>query len=144
MASRIASDHPSITTIRARVGRSGSTRRPELQINHEDRDAFPLDEIIRLVIADTEYFARVTDRAGSVGIRGAADSPRLARNPGDGPNRLAEWLEAENVGVDRSVLVDVVVPGFRYGLRLPGDTTVYDTSEPPAASLQGIAERLDG
>lgn len=143
MASRISSEHPSITTIRARVARSGSTQRPELRIPPEDRDAFPMNEVVRLVIGETEYCTRVTDRAGSVRICGAADSPRLARHPADGPNRLVEWLRAENVGVDRSVLVDVVVPGFRYGVRLPGETAVYDTSEPPTASLRRIAADLD-
>jgi len=44
----------------------------------------------------------------------------------------------------QSVLVDVIEPGFKYGLREPGQRAFYDATESPDGNLADIAEQLDG
>lgn len=53
------------------------------------------------------------------------------------------WADEQSLGDGRTVLVDVVVRGFRYGLRRPGTAAVYDASHPPAGPLRRIADGLD-
>lgn len=141
MTDRVSSEHPSVQTVRAKVARSGSTNRPELAIHATDSEGFPADEVVRVVLSDTEYFAPIEQRNARVRIPRASDNRRLARISA-GPNRLAEWIDAAGIEFGRSVLIDIVVPGFRYGIRAPGETAVYHTSEPPADSLRSIAERI--
>lgn len=138
MADRVSSDHPSVHAIRATVERAGSTRRPEVRLPASDADRVP-DGVVRLVVDGREYRAPVD---GDV-IRGAYGNARLARER-DGTNRLAAWIDEHDLGFGRAVLVDVVVPEFRFGLRRPGEQAVYDASEPPDGGLRDIAEGLDG
>lgn len=142
MGERVGSDHPSVTTYRGRLEPSGATSRPRIALPAEAADALP-EGAVRLVLDGSTYHADV--RAGADGpvIRGAYDSPRLARSPGDGENRLPGWVADAGLAVGRSVLVDEVVPGTLYGARAPGTTAIYDAVEPPRTSLQDIAEGLD-
>lgn len=142
MGEHVSSEDPSVRTFRARIERTGGTSRPRLALPPEAVDHVP-PEVVQLVLDGTVFHADV--RAGEDGpaIHGAYDNRRLARSPGEGENRLPAWLEDAGLAVGRSVLVDVVVPGFRYGLRPPGRTAVYDAVEPPASSLARIAEALD-
>lgn len=39
------------------------------------------------------------------------------------------------IDIGRSVLVDVIIPDDRYGVREPGLLAVYDASQPPRKSL---------
>lgn len=144
MTASVSSDHPTVSSIRAAVQRHGSTRRPELRLSGEHRSIVPVGELVRVVIDGTEYHSPIIERNGEIVISGAFDTPRVARDPTGAPNRLSDWITAADIGFGRSVLVDIVVPGFRYGIRPPGTRAVYDTSEPPAESLREIAEQLDG
>jgi hypothetical protein len=143
MTQRVSSE--TVDTVRATITRSGATDRPCVEIPADDADAFPADELVRLVIDDTEYRARIERPLTGDGrlVRGAYDTPTLARNPGDGENRLAEWFEGSNREFDQSVLLDVVSEGFRYGLREPGKRTVYDATEGPDEGLANIAEQVE-
>lgn len=145
MSDQVPSDHPTISTIDATLARSGATARPRIDIPVEAADEFPVGEVVRLVLDGHEYRARI-ERAFSgdgLQIRGAYDSPRLARNPGEGDNRLVEWFEDSGLSFGRTVLVDVVTEGFKYGLRTPGSRAVYDATEAPDESLASIAKQIE-
>lgn len=140
MTDRVASDHPSVETYRATLGRYGGTRRPELRL--PDAIDVPDGDVIRLVIDGEECHAQIETRSdGTAVIRGAYANARLARDRG-GDDRLAAWARDSGLDTGRSVLVDVVVSGVRYGLRLPGTDAVYGAGESPSESLRDIAEGL--
>lgn len=142
MADSVPSDHSSVTTVRASIARSGGTRRPCLRLP----DGLDVDggDVVRLVLAGRERHARVvTDDRGPL-LRGAFDNRRLARNPGEGDNRLVEWCGDVDRAPGDAVELDEVVPGDLYGLRVPGERVVYDVSEGPSDSLAAIAEQIDG
>lgn len=143
MGNRISSEHSSITTLRATVVRRGRTRRPELRLSSTAIQDLPTGEVIRLVIDEEEKFAPVESRGDGVGILGAYDTPERAREPAGAENRLLEWLDTVGISFGQSVLVDVVVPVFRYGVREPGSTAIYDARKPPSQSLQSIAKNLE-
>lgn len=145
MSEKVPSDHPTISTVDATLARSGATARPRIDLPPEAADQFPADEIVRVVLDGQEYRARI-ERAfegDGLQIRGAYDSPRLARNPGEGENRLVEWYDESGLSFGRTVLVDVVTEGFKYGLRAPGSRAVYDATEAPDESLAAIAEQVE-
>ena len=144
MADRVSSDHPSVRTLRGRLGRGGRTRRPEVRLPDADLGVDGRTELVRVVIAGVEYAAPLVVDGEGAALRGAFDNPRLARDPGSSPDRLASWVDREGIGFGRSVLVDVVVEGYRYGLRLAGDRHVYEAVEPPSTSLRDIARGVDG
>ncbi|WP_115862460.1 DUF7112 family protein [Halorussus litoreus] len=146
MADRISSDHASLPTVRATLVRSGALDRPKVEIPADDSGQFPADELVRVVADDTEYRARIESPLAADGreIRGLYETPRLARNPDEGENLLGEWVEATGVEFGQSVLVDVIEPGFKYGLREPGQRAFYDATESPDGDLADIAEQLDG
>lgn len=143
MADRVASDHPSVTTLEATITRRGRTSRPELHLPATTRAYFPVGELVRLVVLGTERHAPVEQRQERVAITGAFETPRLATAPETTTNYLREWLETTDRTFGRTALIDVIVPEYRYGLRVPGETTVYDASNPPAESLRQIAATLD-
>jgi hypothetical protein len=144
MADRITHDNPSVTTTRASVTEQGATGRPLVEVPGDaEVDLSP--GVVRLTLDGTEYHALVERPLTGDGleIRRATDSPDGARN-GDEPDRLREWLEASNVRVGGSALLDEVEPDYKYGLRAPGDRAVYDATEAPDESLASIAEDVDG
>lgn len=145
MSDQVPSDHPTISTVEATLSRSGATARPRIDIPGEVADEFPAGEVVRLVLDGHEYRARIERGFSGDGfqIRGAYDSPRLARNPGEGENRLVEWFEDSGLSFGRTVLVDVVTEKFTYGLRAPGSRAVYDATEAPDESLASIARQLE-
>jgi hypothetical protein len=145
MADRISSDHSSVTTVRATLVRSGGLDRPKVAIPADEADQFPDDELVRVVADDAEYRARIESPLADEGreIRGLYESPRAARNPGEGENHLRTWLDGTDVEFGQSVLVDVIEPGFKYGLREPGERVFYDATESPDDSLTDIAQKLD-
>lgn len=84
MADRVSHAHPSVTTLRATLGRRGGTRDRELRLPG-DTDP-PGRDVIRLVIAGTEYhapFERAMDDTPV--LRGAFESPD---SPGSAPARI--------------------------------------------------------
>ena len=144
MPDRVASDHPSVRTLRGRLERVGRTRRPAVRIDDGDLGVDDPTGVVRVVIGGEEYAGRLVTDGDGVALRGAFDNPRLARDPGSSPDRLGEWVDREGIDFGRSVLVDVVIEGYRYGLRLPGDRAVYEAVEPPSTSLRDIARGIDG
>jgi hypothetical protein len=142
VSDRVASDGDAVTTYRARLARSGGTRRPCLRL--PDEAAVESGDLIRLVLDGTEYHARVEADAEGTLIRGAADNRRLARADGEGANRLVEWVRGTDRETGQSVDLDEVTPGHLYGVRVPGKRAVYRVTRQPDASLSSIAEGLDG
>ncbi|MDF9744665.1 DUF7112 family protein [Natrinema salsiterrestre] len=143
MTDRIASDHPSVQTVRSTCTETATG--VKLEVPAEDREAFSTDEVVRVVLDGDELFARV-ERAltgDALSIPGIYDTPDLARDPSGATDRLAEWTAEHDVPAGGSVLIDVVEPAFLYGLRSPGETAYYDAREPPSDSLSDIAETLD-
>ncbi len=152
---RVSSDDESVASVRARIARSGGTR--QLCVRLPDDGVVPkrldsgrcnalelsVGDTVRLTIGRETFHARVDRSGGRRSFHGAFENRRLARTPGEGPNRLREWI-ADGDGEDGDVVVlDVLVPGEAYGLRRPGDRTVYTVRRGPRSSLSDIAERLD-
>jgi len=104
----------------------------------------PTGEVLRLVLDGSTRHARFEAFAGSVRATGAYDAPDLARSPGEGENRLREWVEDRGLATGRTVHLDVIEPEFAYGLRAPGEETIYDAPSKPDDSLASIAQSLDG
>lgn len=143
MADRLSADHPSVETIRATVVRRGGTTRPAISVP-ADAGGTPTADVIRLVLDGSEHRAPVSaDGDGTWTILGAYESPTLARERG-GTDHLSTWVDENGLDFGRSVQFDVVVEDVRYGVRAPGETTVYDASEPPSDGLQDIARDLEG
>lgn len=143
MADRVASDHPSIETARATVTRRGGTSRLGLELPASITDHVE-SGVGRVVLDGTEYRAPIIDAAGNgLLLAGAYPNARQARDR-SGADVLDGWMQDNNLSPGRTVAFDVIVPGFRYGIRLPSESAVYDTSEPPNQGLQDIAENLDG
>ena len=141
MSDRVASDGEAVATYRARLARSGGTRRPCLRLPDEiDIEA---GTIVRLVLDGTEYHARVESDAQGALIRGAYDNRRLARSDDEGTNRLVEWVRDTDRETGQSVDFDEVTPGYLYGVRVPGKRAVYTVTRQPDSSLSSIAEGLD-
>ncbi|OYR56061.1 DUF7112 family protein [Halorubrum halodurans] len=153
---RVPSDDESVASVRVTLARSGGTRRPcvrlpadaDLEGRVESGSCTSLaladGDLVRLVIDREECHARVLADATGRLLRGAYDNRRLARDPGAGENRLAAWLDANDREPGESVVLDVVVPGELYGLRIPGERAVYDANRGPRSSLSDIARDLDG
>lgn len=142
MPDRVPSDHATVSTFRARVARSGGTRRPCLRLPDEVDLAGGDD--VRLVLDRDEFHARVQADASGLLVRGAYDLRSEVSDPAGAENRLVEWLRDVGRGPDSAVEFDEVVPGDVYGVRVPGKRAVYSVSESPGGSLQDIAENLDG
>lgn len=143
MTQRVSSD--TTETVRATLAQAGATNRANIEVPADDEDAFPADEIVRIVMDDTEYRARIERPLTGDGrlIRGVYDTPRLARNPGEGENRLSEWFADSNRSFGQSVLIDVVEEGFKYGIREPGSRAVYEATEAPNGNLADIAQQVE-
>jgi hypothetical protein len=141
---RIASDHEAVETVRATLERVGRTDRVQVCLPAARSEVLPTDDVVRLVVdgavthapADVDFDGRPT-------LSGAFDSPTLARDPGDGRDRLQEWVADDGIAIESTVLVDVVSPGHTYGLRSPGERVIYEATEPPSDSLAAIARDLD-
>jgi hypothetical protein len=142
---RVSSENASVETVRATLASAGATGRPRIAVPEEAAGQFPADDLVTLVLGGKVYHARIDVALDdSLEIRGAYDNRRLAR-AADGENRLVEWANEEDVDVGRSVLLDTVVAGERYGVRKPGETTVYEVPETTGnATLDEIAQSLDG
>ncbi|GGM72556.1 hypothetical protein J2752_002388 [Halarchaeum rubridurum] len=141
MAERVTSE--GVRTLDTVLERYGSTNRPQLRV--ADPDAVPTGEVVRLVVDDTEYRARIeADASGNAVLRGAFESPRLARTPGEGENHLRAWLQGLDLDYGRTVHLDVVTPDYKYGVRAPGERATYAATDAPDEGLASIARDLDG
>jgi len=153
---RVPSDGEDVSSVRVSLARSGGTRRPCVRLPDDDAldgrvesgscDALGVNaaDIVRVAIDREEYHARVASDSKGRLLRGAFDNRRLARDAGEGTNRLVGWLDANDREPGEGVVLDVVVPGELYGLRIPGDRTVYDANRGPRSSLADIARDVDG
>lgn len=141
MADRLPSDADAVSTTRARVDRYGGTRRPCVRIESANLSG---GDLIRLVVDRSTYHAEVNADADGLHLLGAFENRRLARTPGEGENRLREWLEHVRREPGDALEFDEVVTGELYGVRVPGDRTVYTVSTGPKSSLSEIARDLDG
>ncbi|WP_049985268.1 DUF7112 family protein [Halobellus rufus] len=140
MSERIPSDHGSVRSLRASLARSGGTRRPCLRLPDEvDVEG---GDPVRLLLDGVTTHARVVSDANGLLLRGSYDNQRLAREPGEGENRLVEWCETHDRGPGDAVELDELDPGFCYGLREPGERVVYDVPRRPNQSLSDIASKL--
>lgn len=139
MPERVPSDHPSVTTYRTHLQRSGGTRRPCLRV--PDDAGVEAGSVVRLVLDGAEYHAPVTRATDGLVVRGAYDNRRMARER-DGTNHLVTWADAAGRGPGDAVELDAVDPGTLYGLRTPGARAVYTATETPRDSLRSIAESL--
>lgn len=142
MGERVSSENPSISTFRATLAPSGATSRPRIELPADSLSALP-DGPVRLVLDGTTYHAPVRLTESGPIIRGAYDNARLARSPGEGTNHLPAWVQAMDLAIGRSVMVEVVVPETLLGARPPGVTAVYEPVDLPASSLRSIAEGLE-
>ena len=152
---RVPSDGEDVSSVRVSLARSGGTRRPCVRLPDDDAldgrvesgtcDALGVSQgdLIRVAFDGSEYHARVASDSRGRLLRGAYDNRRLAREAGEGANRLVEWLDANGREPGDSVVLDVVVSGEQYGLRIPGERTVYDASRGPRSSLADIARDVD-
>jgi len=152
---RVPSDDESVASIRVDLARSGGTRRPCVRLPDDaelsDRvesgtcESLSMEagDLVRVVIDREEHYARVESDSRGRLLRGAFDDRRRARTVGEGTNRLAEWLADHDRVPGDVVVLDVVVPGEVYGLRIPGERTMYDAKRGPRSSLADIARDLD-
>ena len=140
MAGSVPSDSPSVETFGASLARSGGTRKPCLRLPAGVDLA--AGDYFRLALDGREYHARTDEDSKGLLVRGAYDNKRLARNPGEGENRLVEWCREVGRGPGDAVDVDEVDPGYLYGLRQPGNRVVYQVTRRPDDSLASIAENL--
>ena len=141
MPDRIASDADGVTTYRAHLARSGGTRLPCLRL--PDEAGLEAGDEIRLVLDGARYHARVVGDASGLLVRGAYDNRRLMREgSGEGENRLVEWCREHGREPDDAVDLDAVDPDHLYGVRVPGERTVYEVSKRPNSSLRDIADSL--
>jgi hypothetical protein len=142
VSDRISSDNDAVESVRATLERVGRTDRPQLTL--PATADVPTDDVVRLSLSGDEYHARIeADLDDTPVVRGAFDNARLARTPGDGTDRLAEWADAAGVEFGGAVLFDIVTEGFKYGVRTPGERVIYDATDAPNSSLAAIAENLD-
>jgi hypothetical protein len=141
MSERVTHDHPTIETVEATLHRQGGTTRPEIRVA-EELDV-ETGELVRVVLDESEYRVPIEKSPdGKPVFRHANSSPRLARNPDGAENALVQWVEHRELSFGRTVSVDIVETGFKYGLRGPGESAVYAGGK-PTDSLADIAKNLD-
>ena len=143
MSDRLPSDHAAVESHRVHLDRVGRTSRPRVPVPAAVDVA--VGDVIRVSLEGTSYHAQIAEALdGTPDIRGAFDNARLARTPGEGDDHFQPWTESVGLGVGDPVLVDVVTPGYKLGIRRPGERVVYDATDAPSSSLSDIARDLDG
>jgi hypothetical protein len=139
---RLPSDHDAVTSYRTRCDRVGRTTRVRIPLP-AGLDVAE-DDVIRLSLEGDAFHSQVDQSLdGDLDVRGSFDNARLART-GDGENHLQSWADDVGLTAGDTVVVDVVTPGFKFGLRRPGERVVYEATEAPSSSLSHIARDLDG
>ncbi len=143
MTDRVPSDHDAVQSHRTTVAQVGRTGRPRIPL--PDGVDAAVGDVLQVSLEGETYHAQVGEALdGDRDLRGAFPNARLARAEGEGENALRAWLEEAGVAVGDPLLVDVVTPGYKYGLRRPGERVIYTATDPPASSLADIARDLDG
>jgi hypothetical protein len=140
---RIPSDHDAVTSHRTHLETVGRTDRPRVPL--PDGVDATVGDVVRLSLEGEAYHAQVHDSLyDEPDVRGAFANPRLARTEGEGEDHLRAWADTVGLGGDDPLVFDVVTPGFKYGLRRPGERVVYAATDSPSSSLADIARDLDG
>jgi len=136
----VPSGHATVDSHRIHLETVGRTGRPRVPLPAPlDHDA---EEALGLSLEGTATHAQVvTDLHGEPGVEGAYPDPQLART-GDGENRLTAWVDRHGLAAGDPLLLDVVTPGYQYGLRRPGERVVYEAVEAPDDGLSDIAEKF--
>ena len=141
MTERVSSDHDAVESHRVHLDPVGRTSRVQLPLP-EDLDP-AVDDVVCLCFDGSVFYAQVeTTLDGQPAIRRAAADQQLART-GDCEDALAAWLSDAGLSSGDPLLLDVLTPGWAYGLRLPGERVVYSPPEQPDDSLASIARDLD-
>ena len=141
MPDTVPSDHPTVDSHRVSVGQVGRTGRVELALPAAV-DATAGDIVFLSLDGDGTYAQVESILEGEPVVRGAFANRRLARSTGEGEDRLTAWLEDCGLETGETVVLDVLTPGFAYGLREPGARVVYAPPDPPDSSLVDIASSL--
>lgn len=132
--------HEAVETVAGVVERVGGTRRRQVVATGIDP---PTDDVVRLDAEGSTYRAPTSQSSdGDLAFRGAYDTPGQARD-GSGTNHLADFLTSHDLEPGRTVHVDIIEPGFRFGVRAPGQTATYRETGAPKSSLADIARSLD-
>ena len=140
-ADRIPSDHDTVESYRVHLEEVGRTGRLQLPLPAEL--SCVADDTISVCFDGSAYHAQVSSTLeGAPAIRGAYTDRALARTR-EGEDKLAPWLEDSGLSPGDPVLLDVLTPGYAYGLRLPGERVGYDPPGRPDASLTAVAQSLD-
>ncbi len=141
---RVPSEHDVIDSYAGEIVPHGPRRR--LAVAVPSSVPLPTGDVIRLRLPSdtTTYFARPeafadTDRRR---LSGAFHTPDAARTPGTADNCLRAWLANTDLGIGRTIYIDVIEPGFKYGLRGPGDRLLYTLPNQSNSGLNDIATRL--
>ena len=144
MPDRVASDHDAVETVRATLERVGRTDRRRVAVPADAGAGLTPETVVRLVLDSTTYHTLVeTSLEGDLELRGAFDSPTLARDPESGTDHLPAWVADAGVEVGGSVLLDVVTAEFKYGLRAPGRRVIYEATAAPDKGLSAIARDIE-
>lgn len=133
-----------LPTVTGTLARAGGTSRRELRLPADASDDLPAGDVVRVVLDGTTYHAALSQTAsGEPVVRGAYETPSMARDPRTADDHLAAWVDGHGLDAGRSVHVDVVETGYKYGVRVPGESATYDAVEPPRSSLADIADSLE-
>jgi hypothetical protein len=102
-------------------------------------------DVVRVSLEGETYHTQIAEGLdGDADIRGAFANARLARAPNEGDDHFQPWVDAVGLSAGDPILVDVVTPGYKLGLRRPGERVVYEATDAPSSSLSDIARNLDG
>ena len=140
MVDRVANDHPSVETVRATVRRHGGARR-RLELPADAAEEFVIDGVVETIIDEKLRFGRYRPIRGSIALTGLYNTQMAATGETDGEELLTSWLDLHDRSIGSSILVDIVVPEERVGLRLPGDRTTYEVVRRRDSALDAIAEK---
>ncbi len=142
---RIPSDHDTIDSYAGTVVSHGARSRAAVAI--PQAIGLPEETVVRIVLGGKTgtYFSRPTTATGKMDSRltGVFETPDAARSPSTGTDALGPWLESQDLTIGRTVHIDVIDTGAKYGLRAPGQREVYETSETANTALAEIARELE-
>lgn len=141
MTERVSSDHDTVESHRVHLSTVGRTSRFQLPL--PDELSCETGDVVSLSLAGDQAYAEVeTTLDGDPAVRGAFADRNLARSR-NGEDEFDGWLQGTDATAGDPLVLDVLTPGYAYGLRFPGDRVVYVAPEKPDSSLQSIAQDLD-
>jgi len=139
---RVPSDHDTVESHRIHLDEVGRTGRLQLPLPAEL--ACAEDDVISVCFDGSPHFARISTTLDSApAIQDAFIDRGLARTR-DGEDELTPWMRESGLSAGDPLLLDVLTPGYAYGLRLPGERVVYGPPEQPDTSLTAIARSIEG